>query len=125
MSSDALKTLDAILQSSAAGPQLYTPSSRYFGLATTTRTLPDGTVVSFLTRRFVPAPERFAQLTQHTVAQGDRLDNLAAQYLNDPLAWWRLADANRALRPGELTEIIGRLLRVTLPEGVPLGTGKI
>lgn len=125
MSSDAMKTLDAILQSSAAGPQQYTPSSRYYGMATTTLTRHDGTVVSFLTRRFVPAPERFSLLEQHTVAQGDRLDNLAAQYFSDPLAWWRLADANRALRPEALTEIIGRQLRVTLPEGVPLGTGKI
>jgi hypothetical protein len=125
MSSDALKTLDAILQGSAAGPQQYAPSSRYYGLATTTLTLPDGTEVSYLTRRFVPAPERFAQLTLHTVAQGDRLDNLAAKHFNDPLAWWRLADANRALRPDDLIEIIGRRLRIALPEGVPLGTGKI
>jgi hypothetical protein len=125
MSSDALKTLDAILQSSAAGPQQYTPSSRYYGLSTTTLTLRDGTKVSYLTRRFVPAPERFALLTLHTVAQGDRLDNLAAKHFSDPLAWWRLADANRALRPDELVEIIGRQLRVTLPDGVPLGTGKI
>ena len=122
---DALKTLDAILQSSAAGPQQYSPNSRYYGLPTTTLTLPDGSVVSHLTRRFVPPPERFAMLRQHVVAQGDRLDNLAAKYLNDPVQWWRLADAHRALRPQDLTDIIGRQLRITLPDGVPLGTGKI
>jgi len=122
---DALKTLDAILQSSAAGPQQYAPNSRYYGVPTTTLTRADGTVVSYLTRRFVPPPERFAMLKQHVVAQGDRLDNLAAKYLNDPLQWWRLADAHRALRPQDLTETIGRALRITLPDGVPLGTGKI
>ena len=32
---------------------------------------------------------------------------------------WRICDANGALRPEELTELIGRRLRITLPEGVP------
>jgi hypothetical protein len=30
-----------------------------------------------------------------------------------------VADANGAMRPDELTEEIGRKLRITLPEGVP------
>ena len=122
---DAQQALDAILQSAAAGSQSYGPGSRYYGLPTTTLALPDGRVVSYLVRRFVPAPERFALVKEHVVAQGDRLDNLAAQYLNDPLQWWRLADAQRATRPAELTATPGRRLRITLPEGVPLGTGKL
>lgn len=125
MSNDAQRTLDAILQGAAAGPQAFAPTSRYYALPTTTLTLPDGRVVSCLTRRFVPAPERFALLKVHTVAQGDRIDNLAARYLNDPLQWWRIADAQRALRPAELTEQPGRSLRITLPEGVAPGTGKL
>ena len=40
----------------------------------------------YLRRRFVPPPERFALLREHVVAAGDRLDNLAAQYLGDPAA---------------------------------------
>ena len=122
---DALKTLDAILQSAAAGPQSFAPNSRYYGLATTTMTMLDGRVVSCLTRRFVPQPGRFALLKQHTVVQNDRLDNIATRYFSDPVQFWRLCDANRALRPDELTDTIGRRLRITLPEGVPLGTGKI
>ncbi len=122
---DALNALDAILQSSAAGPQQYTPNSRYFGQPTTTLTLPDGTVLSYLTRRFVPQPERFALLKQHVVAQGDRPDGIAAKYFNDPVQWWRLADANRIVKPEALTDTLGQTLRITLPEGVPLGSGKI
>lgn len=122
---DALNALDAILQSAAAGPQQYAPNSRYFGQPATTLTMPDGSVVAYLTRRFVPQPERFALLRQHTVAQGDRPDGIAARYFNDPLQWWRLADANRVVRPEALTAAIGRSVRVTLPEGVPLGSGKI
>ncbi len=120
---DALKTLDALLQSAAAGPQQFAPNSRYYGVPTTTMTLPDGRMLTYLTRRFVPQPERFALLKLHAVVQNDRLDSLAAHYFNDPVQFWRLCDANRALRPDELIETIGRLLRITLPEGVPPGTG--
>jgi hypothetical protein len=118
---DALKTLDALLQSAAAGPKQFPPNSRYYGLPTTAMTLPDGRLIPYLTRRFVPPPERFAVMKQHVVAQGDRLDNLAQQYFNDPGVYWRICDANRAMRPDELIEVLGRLLRITLPDGVPLG----
>ena len=40
-------------------------------------------------------------------------------YLGDPEQFWRVCDANRAMRPDELTETIGRRLRITLPEGIP------
>ena len=73
----------------------------------------------YLRRRFVPSPEDFALLQYHLVTQGERLDNLTARYLNDPEQFWRLCDANRALRPDELTERVGRQLRITLPEGFP------
>ena len=120
---DALKTLDALLQGAAAGPQQFPPNSRFYRLPTTTLTLPDGRMLSYLTRRFAPQPERFALLKQHRVAQNDRLDNLAAHYFSDPVQFWRLCDANRAMRPDELVEVVGRTLRITLPEGVPSGSG--
>ena len=44
---------------------------------------------------------------------------MAARRLGDPEQLWRLADADRALDPHELTEEVGRRLRVPLPEGVP------
>jgi hypothetical protein len=73
----------------------------------------------YLRRRFVPPPERFALLQEHVVVEGDRLDNVTARYLTDPEQFWRVADANAAMRPDELTETVGRRLRITLPEGVP------
>ena len=51
--------------------------------------------------------------------KGERLDNIAAQYMGDPTLFWRLCDANNAMRPEELTETIGRILRITLPQGIP------
>jgi len=98
---------------------LFPPSSRYFSVETTTIEEHDGKAVVYLKRRFVPPPERFALLQEHVVKQGERLDNITAQYLDDPEQFWRVCDANRVMRPDELTETIGRRLRITLPEGIP------
>jgi len=75
--------------------------------------------VVYLRRRFIPRPERFETLTEHFVAQGDRLDNLAARYIGDPEQFWRLCDANAVMQPRELTEKPGAIVRITLPEGIP------
>lgn len=97
----------------------FPPTSRYHNVETATLKTPGGPTVAYLRRRFVPRPERFALLQEHTVTAGERLDHIAAAHLGDPEQFWRLCDANNALRPEELTETIGRRLRVTLPEGVP------
>ena len=99
--------------------QNFQPTSRYYGLETATWQAPGGQPIIYLRRRFVPSPERFALLQEHIVTDGERLDNIAASYLGDPEQFWRLCDANGALRPDELTERIGRRLRITLPEGIP------
>ncbi|MGX2041058.1 LysM domain-containing protein [Methylocaldum sp. MU1018] len=107
------------LQPGALLRTLFPPTSRYYGIETTTLEISEGRVVIYLKRRFVPPPERFELLQEHAVTEGERLDNIAAQYLDDPEQFWLLCDANRAMRPDELTEAIGRRLRITLPEGIP------
>jgi hypothetical protein len=94
-------------------------TSRYYAIHIVTRETPEGREVAYLRRRFVPPPERFELLAEHTVTEGERLDNIAAKYLGDPEQFWRLCDANGALRPEELVETVGRRLRITLPEGIP------
>lgn len=98
---------------------LFPANSRYQSVETTKLELADGTEHVYLKRRFVPPPDRMALLQEHLVVEADRIDNLAARYLGDPEQYWRVCDANRAMRPAELTEVIGRRLRITLPEGVP------
>lgn len=97
----------------------FPPTSRYYGIETATIESGDGRTVVYLRRRFVPSPDRFALLLEHTVVDDERLDNITARYMDDPEAFWRVADANAAMRPEELTETIGRRLRITLPEGIP------
>ena len=99
-------------------------TSRYYGVKTATIELADGRTVTYLLRRFIPSADRFALLQEHTVTDGDRLDNLAAKYLGDPEAFWRIADANEAMAPEELTDTVGRALRITLPEGIPNQTSQ-
>jgi hypothetical protein len=93
-------------------------TSRYAGVETTTFTAADGTEIVHLKRRFVPGPDRFELLQEHSVAKGDRLDNLTALYLDDPEQFWRICDANNAMLPDELIQTVGRRLRITLPEGI-------
>ena len=111
--------LEAILQASALKHTLFPPTSRYHGLETKTLEKKDGLKVIYVKRRFVPQPERFELLQEHVVTESERLDNITAHYLSDPEQFWQLCDANRAMRPEELTEEIGRRLRITLPEGIP------
>ena len=113
--------LKAFMQANALSSPAFPPDSRYHGLDTAQWTRPDGVTITFVQRRFLPPPENFATLQEHRVAEGDRLDNLAAKYLADAQQYWRLCDGNAAIRPNELTETIGNILRITLPEGVPGG----
>lgn len=114
--------LKAFMQANALTAPAFAPDSRYHGLDTAQWTRPDGELVSYVRRRFIPPPENFATLHTHRVAEGDRPDNLAAKYLGDPQQYWRLCDGNGVMRANELIETLGRGLRITLPEGVPGGT---
>lgn len=99
---------------------MFEPTSRYYGIETVKMTFGDGgggelRVVSYKRRRIIPSDEALATLAEHAVVQGDRLDNLAARYLGDPEQFWRICDANEVLRPEELTEEIGRTVKIGLP----------
>lgn len=101
------------------GNILFPPTSRYHAIGTAALETANGREIVYLKRRFVPGPDRFSLLQEHAVVEGDRLDNITAQYLNDPLQYWRICDANASMNPPELTAEVGRRLRITLPEGIP------
>lgn len=92
------------------------PNSRYALTPTTTWTAPDGTVIPYLKRRFVPLSESLPLRAEVTVAPDDRLDLIAARTLGDPVQWWRVADANEAMDPFDLTDVPGVRLRVPIPQ---------
>jgi hypothetical protein len=111
--------LKALLDAGAIRSTPFPPSSRYANVIIAQVAAADGTLRVCLRRRFVPAPERFATLGEHVVSQGDRLDQIAARAFGDPELWWRLADANGALRPDELVREAGTRLRITAQEDLP------
>lgn len=100
------------------GDPRFPPSSRYHDVETARLRLPDGREVLYLRRRFLPDPRSLEQVDTHRVAQGERIDQIAARYLSDPRQFWRICDGNYELRPRRLTEEIDRRLRITLPEGL-------
>lgn len=104
---------------------MFSITSRYYAIPTTTTETADGKKVTYLRRRFIPSPDRFTLIQEHAVIEGERLDNITALHLGDPEQFWRICDANGAMRPDELTETIGRRLFITLPEGVQGARGVI
>jgi hypothetical protein len=94
-------------------------TSRYYNIALRKYEAPDGRSVAYVARRFVPPPERFTTIVEHVVSSGERLDQIAAQYIGDPEQFWRIADANNVIAPDDLTQPPGRRIRITLPEGIP------
>jgi hypothetical protein len=118
--SDPIPTdpVQAMLAQTSLERNLFDSTSRYYGIETETLTTSGGTTIVYLKRRFVPSPDRFQLLEEHTIVQAERLDNIAAKYLGDPGLFWRLADANAAMRPEDLVQTVGRKLKITLPEGI-------
>jgi hypothetical protein len=98
---------------------VFQPTSRYNEIETVKMTVNDSRgaprVVSYKRRRFVPPGAGMTTLAEHVVTQGDRLDNLAARYVGDPEQFWRICDANDAVRPEELLEEVGRTIKIGLP----------
>ncbi|MBH8578155.1 LysM domain-containing protein [Nostocaceae cyanobacterium CENA369] len=89
-------------------------SSRYYDIETAKWQTTSNQTIVYLRRRFLPSPQRFEVLQEHQVSEGDRLDNITANYLHDPELFWHLCDANNTMHPNELTAQIGRLLRIPL-----------
>ena len=65
--------IQAFMQANSLVTPLFPPESRYHGIAAVQSIQPDGTVVAYLKRRFVPPPENFSLLQEHMVTAGDRL----------------------------------------------------
>jgi hypothetical protein len=116
--SAAQARLAALGQGRPPNADAFPPSSRYHGLKFGVWTAADGSEHPFVLRRFLPPPDRFALLHLHVVKQRERLDHIAAAEFGDPEQFWLLCDANNAMRPAELEEP-DRVLRITLPEGMP------
>ena len=95
---------------------MFDSTSRYYVLDTMTITMPDGKVVSYKRRRFLPQGDTLPLLVNVTVNDGDRVDLISVRTIGDPEQFWRVCDANNAMNPFDLTAEPGKTLRVPVPQ---------
>ena len=95
---------------------MFTRGSRYQAVEESVYVQADGRTVRYKRIRFLPSPEGRGG---YVVASGDRPDTAAWNIAQDAESYWRLCDANGVMRPDELTNSVGEVVRITLPDGIP------
>ena len=80
---------------------MFASNSRYINLADGVYTDASGRQISYKLLRLTPGAPT---LQVHSAVQQDRLDLLAFTYYRDAEQFWRICDANLALRPDDVLE---------------------
>jgi hypothetical protein len=115
------KAIQSMVLGAAGNGGPTNPSSRYYGFPIEKLTRADGVQIAYLQRRIVPQPDIYTSLQDHVVVDGDRLDNLAAKYLGDPILYWIICDANGTVDPETLTREVGRRIHIPRASGIQSG----
>ncbi len=76
--------------------------------------------VPYLARTILPLASTLKPQSSYTIVAGDRLDNLAAQLLGDPMLYWVLLEANNISDPASLCAVPGR--KIIVPAVVGQGS---
>jgi hypothetical protein len=99
---------------------MFDHTSRYYGIEIATLALPDGRTVRYVRRRFLPSADDMPLLAAVAVVPHERIDLVSNRTLGDPLAFWRICDANNAMDPQEMLDEVAedpnRRLRIPLPQ---------
>ncbi len=80
---------------------MFDPKSRYASLKTYTVKDHRGREVAVVP---VPLSPNQGTIGTHLLRQGERLDHLAQQYLDDPAGFWRICELNEVMLAEALTE---------------------
>ncbi|HXU45668.1 MAG TPA: hypothetical protein VN783_09085 [Thermoanaerobaculia bacterium] len=94
---------------------MFAQNSRYYNIPDLTYTAPSGQKIRYKARRFLPEGRSLPLQSIAIVAQSDRLDLIAYRTLGNPELAWRIADANDAMDPFDLTAVPGRVLGIPRP----------
>lgn len=111
--------LQQLFAAGAITQQRFDRDSRYYGLPVLAALDARGEPVQYVSRRFVPDPETLSIVQRYRVQQGDRIDVVAATLVGNPLSYWQICDANRAVDPDDVTARPGAFISITLPSGTP------
>lgn len=93
---------------------MFFQGSRYEKVETSEWTDASGQPRRFKQTRYIVEP---VSSELHTITQGERVDQIAHRYLQDPERFWRIADANLVVEPESLTERPGQTIRIPTAEG--------
>jgi hypothetical protein len=93
---------------------MFDPTSRDYNLTVRTETTTDGRFIAYTGRRFLPMATNQTVLAQVMLTEGDRLDNLAANYLGNSLLFWQICDSNQIMNPLSALQP-GATIDITLP----------
>jgi hypothetical protein len=93
---------------------MFAKGSRYEKVPQAVYTAREGRQCPYVLLRTFPVPGPARQF--HDVGSHERLDLIAAEFFGDPQQFWRLCDANRALRPEDI-ETVGTRLTIPLVTG--------
>lgn len=94
---------------------MFDHTSRYANIETTTLTTDDGRTVTCVRRRLLPPLDTLQTIAEVTVNDPDRLDLITARTVGAPEQFWRIADANVAMSPFDLTATPGEKVRIPAP----------
>ena len=93
-------------------------SSRYRNVPIALLPQPGGEpAVPYVRRRFIPQLRDIPAAAHVGITSGDRPDLLSQRTLSEPLLYWRIADANAATDPFELTDTPGTRVAIPQPPG--------
>ncbi|MGL5804815.1 MAG: hypothetical protein ACRC11_05145 [Xenococcaceae cyanobacterium] len=91
-------------------------TSRYFLIATAEFVTTDGRKIAYVRRRFLPQGDRLPVLVEVTATRDDRLDIITAENLGDPEQFWKVCDANNAMKPVDLLADTVQTIRIPIPQ---------
>ena len=94
---------------------MFPRTSRYYNIEIVKYVTADQREIVYLRRRFLPRTNNSVIIAEHSVVEGDRLDNVTAQYLGDPEQFWRICDANNRMHPLDLASEPGSPIRIARP----------
>lgn len=92
---------------------MFDADSRYAKLKPITVIGPNGNQVQIVPIRFIGSAD---PVMSRRIRQGDRPDLLAYEFYKEPQLFWRIADANEVMRPGELVSYAGSLIGIPTKE---------
>jgi hypothetical protein len=93
---------------------MFTFTSRYHAIETATYTDAEGRSVAYKRRRLLPPLERLQPIGEVIVAEGDRIDLIAARTMGGAEQFWMVCDGNTELHPDDLMRV-GRRIRIHAP----------